>query len=117
MQSKSWKHQRTRQREEERGRDLKLEGERREDNSAFLLENLADIVTGGGRKRQANRLPHLSKSRRETKLSTLPNFINGNDFADVLRYYATLRFCVVHRPSEYSHFSVYSKFYYYMVSW
>ena len=41
-----------------RGRDLELEGERREDDSAFLLENFADIVTGGGCERQANRLPH-----------------------------------------------------------
>lgn len=49
-------------------RDLKLEGERRENYSAFLLENLADIVAGGGRKRQANRLPHLFKTpmRNET---------------------------------------------------
>ena len=63
--------------ERERG-DLELEGERREDDGAFLLENFADIVTGGGGERQANRLPHypifLSNRPDEKLLLRLANF-------------------------------------------
>lgn len=46
-----------------KGEYLELEGEGREDEGAFLLEDLADVVAGGARQRQRHRLPHLRRRR------------------------------------------------------
>lgn len=44
------------------GEYLELEGEGREDESALLLQDLADVIAGGARQRQRHRLPHLASA-------------------------------------------------------
>ena len=39
---------------------LELEGERRENDGAFLLKNFSDVVSGGRGQRQTDRFPHPS---------------------------------------------------------
>lgn len=41
-------------------RNLELERKRRENDGALLLKHFSDIITGGRRQRQTDRLPHPS---------------------------------------------------------